>query len=436
MTNFVVPKHDHATLTFPDGFLWGTATSAHQVEGNNIHNDWWAWEQKQPKEARSELACDHCNRFEDDFDLAKSLNHNSHRLSIEWSRIEPVEGQFDETEIEHYKKVLQSLKQKGFTVMLTLHHFTNPTWITDKGGWENRKTPMYFERFVDKIVPELRDWVDLWVTINEPTIYVWHNYHNPKWPFFKKNLWGEVKTYLNLVSAHKRAYKIIHRLTKNKPVGFAHNVQTYQSFHTHSLREQLGVIIADWITNYLFLFLTRGYHDFLGINYYFHHHLSCDNSFFPKEVDIRPFTKSVTDLGWEIYPEGMFSILTDMADHLPIYITECGIATSNDDRRIRFLMQYLEEINKAIKAGVNVKGFFYWSLLDNFEWADAFDPKFGLVEVDFTTLKRTPRPSAFIYADIIKCNGIRHELMKFLGHRINADDVIEIPGVGEIKEPT
>ena len=147
-------KHDHETLKFPEGFLWGSATSAHQVEGNNINSDWWEWEQKRPPRFRSGDACDQYNKYEEDFDLVKQLNHNSHRLSIEWSRIEPKEGEFDQGEIEHYKKVLKSLKDKNLTVMLTLWHFTLPKWVSDKGGWENGKTVKYFEGFVKKIVPE------------------------------------------------------------------------------------------------------------------------------------------------------------------------------------------------------------------------------------------------------------------------------------------
>lgn len=434
MAEPVVPKHDHATLNFPHDFLWGSATSAHQVEGNNIHNDWWAWEQKQPKNKRSKEACDHYSRFEEDFDLAKSLGHNAHRLSVEWSRIEPVEGEFDFHEIGHYKKVLQSLKQRGFTVMLTLHHFTNPQWLADKGGWENRKAPFYFERFVQKIVPELQDYVDMWVTINEPGIYVWMHYFSGKGPHNKLGSWKSLLTLWHFASGHKKAYRIIHKLTPGKMVGISQNTQTYDAFHRHSVREQLSVMIQDWVTNHFFYFITRGHHDFIGINYYFHHRLDADGELLPHEINPVTFSKEVSDLGWEIYPEGIFDILADMSDHLPIYITECGIATSNDDRRIRFLMQYLQEVNRAIKAGVDVRGFFYWSLLDNFEWADGFDAKFGLVEVDFATQKRTPRPSAFIYEDIIKHNGIRHDLMKFLGHRINAREVIEIPGVGKIAE--
>lgn len=420
----IIPKHDHATLNFPNGFLWGAGTSAHQVEGNNTKNDWWEWEQDKPFDLRSGQACDQYNRFEEDFNLAKSLNHNAHRLSIEWSRIEPQEGKFDLEAIDHYKKVLKALKDRGLTVMLTLHHWTNPTWLTHKGGWENNKTPWYFARFVKTIAPEIKDYVDLWITVNEPGIYVWHMYIDPQFPNAKKGWLGQIQTYRNFASAHKKAYKILHQLAPGKPVGIAQNVQSYTAYHKHSLIEQIGVMLSDLVANHGFYLLTRGYHDFLGINYYFHHRLKRDG-FLPKEVDVTQFSKDVSDLGWEIFPEGIFDVLTDLSDHVPIYITECGIATTNDDRRARFLMAYLQEVYRAIQAGVNVKGFFYWSLIDNFEWFRGFDPRFGLIDVDYQTQKRIVRPSADLYADIIKNNGLRHELMKFLGHRVSVKEVLD-----------
>ena len=169
----LLEKHDHETLNFPEGFLWGAATSAHQVEGNNIYNDWWQWEQTRPRQFRSGQACDQYNRFKEDFELAKGLNHNAHRLSIEWSRIEPKEGQFNMEAIQHYKSVLATLKEHKMAVMLTLWHFTLPEWVADLGGWENGKTAHFFERFVKKIAPLLGEYVDLWITINEPGVYVY-----------------------------------------------------------------------------------------------------------------------------------------------------------------------------------------------------------------------------------------------------------------------
>lgn len=419
-------KHDHATLKFPDGFLWGASTSAHQVEGNNIHNDWWEWEQKnQPPELRSGKACDQYNLYEQDFELARELNHNAHRLSIEWSKIEPKENEFDLKEIEHYKNVLKTLKNKGFTVMLTLWHFTLPKWVSDKGGFESGKTVNYFERFVKKIVPEIADYVDLWITLNEPGVYIFETYIDRKWPNARKSWTGQVKTFLNLAAAHRKVYKYLHKsFPAGKPVGIANNILSFEPYHKHSIIEQIAVSFNDIFLNHLFYFLTKGTHDFLGINYYFHARLKQKN-LIPQQVNTTEQTHDVSDLGWEIYPEGIFDVLTDLSGNIPIYITECGIASTNDDRRNRFLIAYLQEVARAIKAGVNVRGFFYWSLLDNFEWHLGFGPKFGLIEVDYATEKRHIKPSALVYTDIIQNNGIPHSLLRFIGHTVQAEEVLE-----------
>lgn len=410
-------KHDHAPLNFPEGFLWGTATSAYQVEGGNIYSDWEDFQS-------SGKAADQYNLYQQDFDLAKSLNHNSHRLSVEWSRIEPSEGEFNQAEIEHYVQELKYLKSLNMTVMLTLWHVTLPKWVADKGGWENSKTPKYFERFVKRIVPEISDYVDLWITLNEPGVYIYETYIAREWPHAKKNLLGQIKTFFNLTAAHKMAYKFLHScFPAGKPVGIANNIMSFEAYHKHSLTEQLAVSLNDFFINHLFYFFSKGCHDFLGINYYFHARLR-NRGLIPEKVDLMQ-THDVSDLGWEIYPEGLFDVLTDLSDDIPIYITECGIASTNDDRRNRFLITYLQEVARAIKAGVNVRGFFYWSLIDNFEWHLGFDPRFGLIKVDYKTQQRIPRPSAKVYADIIKHNSIPHSFLRFIGHTIRAEDVLE-----------
>lgn len=423
MSNPPKEKHDHETLKFPDGFLWGAATSAHQVEGNNVNSDWWDWESL-PGHARSGQACNQYNLYEQDFDLIKQLNHNAHRLSVEWSRIEPKEGEFNQAEIEHYKKVLKALKDRGLTVMLTLWHFTLPKWVAEKGGWENGRTVKYFERFVKKIVPEIAEYVDLWITLNEPGVYIYETYTASIWPHSRKSLIGQVKTFLNFTLAHRKIYKYLHsRFPAGKPVGIANNMLSFSSYHKHSIVEQLAVSLNDLFVNHLFYLFTRGTHDFLGINYYFHVRFQ-QHSLVPQAVNLQQ-THDVSDLGWEIYPEGIFDVLLDMADDIPIYITECGIASTNDDRRNRFLISYLQEVARAIKAGVNVRGFFYWSLLDNFEWHMGFEPRFGLVEVDYKTQARHIRPSALVYTDIIQHNGIPHSLLRFTGHTVQAEEVLE-----------
>src|SRR3989338_86978 len=411
-------KHDHGPLNFPTGFLWGAATSAYQVEGGNIHADWEDFKS-------AGQASDQYNLYEQDFDLAKSLNHNSHRLSIEWSRIEPSEGEFDQKEIEHYVKLLKYLKKLNFTVMLTLWHVTLPKWVADKGCWENGQTVKYFERFVKKIIPEIGEFVDLWITVNEPGVYVYETYIVRAWPHAKKSLLGQIKTLLNLASAHKKAYKALHQIyPAGKPVGMANNVMSFEAFHKHSLTEQLAVTLNDIFINHLFYFLTKGTHDFLGINYYFHVRFK-HQGLIPEPVNKLQQIHEISDLGWEVYPEGLFDVLADLSDDIPIYITECGIATTNDDRRNRFLIAYLQEVSRAIKAGVNVRGFFYWSLIDNFEWHRGFEPRFGLIEVDYSNQSRHIRPSALVYADIIQHNGIPHSLLRFIGHTVQAEEVLE-----------
>lgn len=430
MTNKTLKEnHSHQLLEFPKDFLWGAATSGHQVEGNNTNSDWWAWEQKhQPEEKRSGLADNQYHLYEDDFKLAKEFKHNSHRLSIEWSRIEPTEGVFNEEAIRHYQHELKTLQDMGFTVMLTLHHFTSPQWFMDKGGFENSKSVFYFERYVRKIVPYFKAHVDLWITINEPSVYAFCGYLIGIWPPQKKSKMKTLKVFWNLLKAHKKTYRVIHQADKNAQVGIAHNVTSFNQFHKHSLKEGLFVWIMDLINNHAPYILTgKKYHDFLGLNYYFNRYISFNGeSRIPQPVDINITKKDVSDLGWEIRPEGIFDAIMDFSDyHLPIYITENGLASTNDDRRCRFLINYLKEIYHAIATGANVAGYFHWSLLDNFEWADGFTPRFGLIAVDYKTQTRTPRPSSYIYANIIAHNGIPHYLLRFQGHTVRAEEVLD-----------
>lgn len=414
-------KHDHQLLKFPRKFLWGAATSAYQVEGNNINSDWWQWEQNQPPLLRSAKAADQYNLYDHDFNLAQQLAHNSHRLSIEWARIEPGENNFDQAEINHYKAVLKSLKNHNMKAMVTLWHFTLPQWVANQGGWENRKTIDWFCRFIERLVPELQKDVDFWITLNEPGVYVYQAYVAKEWPGKHDGIFGQYRTYMNLISAHKKAYTILHRLNPNIPVGVAQNIQSYEASHIHSIREQVSVMFSDFVANHLFHTLTKGYHDFIGVNYYFHHRYVTEKGFVPELVNVGDASRDASDLGWEIYPEGIFDVLIDLKDHLPIYITECGVASTNDDRRTRFLISYLKEVYHAITAGVDIRGFFYWSLIDNFEWHRGLDPRFGLIEVDYKTQKRTVRPSAYVYQEIIKNNGIPHKLLKLLGHTLQVE---------------
>ncbi len=345
------PVHDHQTLKFPEGFLWGAATSAFQTEGENIYSDWWDWEQKNlPEINRSRLSANSYNLYEEDFKIAEKLNLNAFRLSLEWSRIEPIEGEFNDAEIEHYKKVLESLNSKGIKIALTLHHFSNPLWFAKLGGWTNGKSSFYFERFVKRIVPEFKKYVDLWITINEPTSYSYLAYRTKVFPPAKKSWWSFFRSLLNMAAAHKKAYKTIHALDSQAKVGFANNVTSYSAFHEHKLFSSIWVYLANFFVNHFFYVLLGKTNDFLGLNYYMNKYITeAPDSAIPDLVDIKKGQADISDLGWEIFPEGLFKVLMDFSDYkLPIYITENGIASTNDDRRVRFLLSYLKEVYHGI----------------------------------------------------------------------------------------
>src|SRR3989339_804513 len=337
-----VPKKEKI-LEFPDGFLWGTSTSAYQIEGN-IRNDWSIWEKsykrinnlqkngKNIKDFTAGQACDSYNRYSEDFDLALALNNNIVRFGIEWSRIEPKIGTWSVKEIQHYHNVFKAAKERGLKTVVTLWHWTNPIWLSRINGWTNPETVKHFPKARVGFT-KLR------------------NYFEPA------NRWNPV--------------------------------------------EQIISRTMNFFSNELFINKTKKYLDFVGIDYYFHDRI----------VWYPPFIKNknieVTDTGWEIYPEGIYHVLKSLQKlKKPIIIMENGIADQEDKYREVFIKEHLYYIHKAIQEGVPVKGYLYWSLLDNFEWSLGWEPKFGLFSVDRETFKRRPRPSAFKYADICKNNKV------------------------------
>jgi len=423
---------------FPRGLLWGTATSSYQVEGGNYNADWAEFEKTAGNIEDSSvcgLGVDHYNRYKEDFAIAKNqLHNNSHRLSVEWSRLEPNEGEWNEDEFLHYKDVLKELKSNGMTVMLTIHHFTNPLWLSKDGGFEKRRVVRRFSRFVEKVVSELGEWVDLWVTINEPMVYVYQGYILKEWPPKKSSKWGAYRTMMNMARAHKKAYKIIHRVSRKNgwacEVGIANNVSSFNVYRKHSFVDHFLAAVLDRVSNHLFYFLTgKKTHDFLGLNYYFHFRIKSTQRYVASLLG-RPLDETVdanfesSDVGWELFPHGIFDVCVDMAEYKkPIYITENGLSTDNDDQRIRSIVGYLLQLYYAIEDGADIRGYFHWSLLDNFEWAKGFEPKFGLIGVDRETMKRMPRPSSEIYGLIAHGNAIEHDFLRFLGH--GTHDILE-----------
>jgi beta-glucosidase len=375
-------------LKFPDKFYWGTATSAYQVEGG-IKNDW----SKAGPHYDAGIACDHYNRFEEDFDLAKSMNNNAHRFSIEWARIEPEEGKFDQNEIEHYRKVILALKQRELEPFVTLYHWPLPVWFAEQGGWLNPKAPEYFAKFTEKIVSEYRDLVKFWITFNEPNIYTLESFLQGIWPPFIKNYYKMNKVLKQLVRAHKLVYEKIHQISNQAQVGSTSCNAWYRGITK----------IANYKWNRQFFRRIKDYQDFVGINYYFTYSIWG----FLKLLNIIK-EKNKTDMGYLIVPEGIYHVLVDVRKYNePVCIFENGLADAKDEKRAKFIIDHLRWTHKAIEDGVNVRGYFHWSLLDNFEWDKRFWPRFGLIEIDYdNNLKRTPRPSSKIYAEICKNNAI------------------------------
>jgi len=381
-------------LKFPEGFLWGSATAAYQVEGGIENCDW-------SKDFPAGRACGQYNRYEEDFDLIKKLNQNVHRFSIEWSRIEPEQGRFDQKEIEHYRKVLLALKSRGIKTMVTLHHFTSPLWLARIGGWSNSKVVFYFSRFSERVFNEYQDLVDFWITINEPLVFA-PGYLLGIWPPKKRNPILFLKVIKNQISSHKKVYEVFHKLAEQKTVrvGIAKANNFFEPANSRSFLDRFSVRIARYFWNDYFLKKIKNHLDFIGLNYYSHKKVK-----FPWLA--RNDNKVVSDMGWEIYPEGIYHAAKELKDYQkPIYITENGLADAKDEKRKDSIKEHLFWVHKAIGEGLDVRGYLHWSLIDNFEWDKGFWPRFGLVEMDYKTMERKPRPSAFYYANICKENAL------------------------------
>ncbi len=423
---------DNKELKFPDGFLWGAATAAHQVEGGN-HNDWSEWElanaERLAEEAKkkwqpwqqerfpemfnpqnyiSGRACDHYHRFEEDFDIAKSLGHNAHRFSIEWSRIEPEEGKFNEEVIEHYRQVILALTAQRVEPFVTLWHWTIPVWFRDKGGWLNKDAPKYFERYVKKIAAFCGN-VNFWITLNEPAVYSSLGVIKGTQPPGSKSFLKAVKIRANFIKAHKLAYNAIHSVSDSALVGVGNSVNFFIPYK-NKVYNKILVKVVSYLENSFFKKIRKNI-DYVAFQYY----RSVDTGFRLGgsflgviENNLDPGGER-TDLGWKIYPKAIYYFLKDLQKYnLPIYITENGLADVRDEKRGKFIKDHLYWIHKAISEGADVRGYFYWSLLDNFEFVEVrgFWPRFGLVEVDYKTLDRKIRPSALEYAKICKNNSL------------------------------
>ncbi len=401
---------------FPKDFLWGAATSSHQVEGNNTKNDWWAWEREGRVKYPSGDATRHYEFFDSDFKCAFDLHHNAHRFSIEWSRIEPEEGKFNEEEIKHYQDVIFSIRKYRMVPIITLHHFTNPKWFADQGGWLNDKACDWFLRYVEKIIAIVGKEVQFWVTINEPEIFAYHGYLQGIWPPGEHSAKKAQCVLKNLIHTHKKTYLKIHQIyEKNlwpKPkVSIAKNIMVFKPclISNNPLR-YLSIFLRNRYFNNYFLEKIKGHMDFIGVNYYLREFVSVDKVFNAGIIGakcnkVHGHVKHVDAMGWDSYPQGLFEILCRLKKyHLPILITENGTCENDENLRWQFIYDHLTAVQKAIAKRIPVIGYVYWSLLDNFEWHHGFGPRFGLLEVDYDTYERKPRPSAIKLSAIYKTN--------------------------------
>jgi len=427
---------------FPDGFRWGAATSAHQVEGGNHANDWWRFEERPGAirdGARSGDACLHYQRFERDFALAAADAHTAHRLSFEWSRIEPAPGQFDAAAVAHYHEVLAALRRHGLQPLVTLHHFTNPLWIADRGGWESRDTVDRFVEFARFCAREFGGEVDWWCTVNEPEVFAFRGWSEGVWPPGTRDDGLALRVMAHQLEAHGRAYRALHEEDTRDADGDGRAAMVGFAKHLPQLEPERAWfppdVVRAWFENRVFNDavleaavtgeirlsipgapavrrrvpeLERSL-DYVGLNYYTRWKVRA----LGPEPHVARRGAALTDLGWEIYPGGLEESLVRVGRlGLPVLVTEHGFADARDAFRPRALVESLLHLARAIERGVDVRGYFHWSLMDNFEWADGYHGRFGLYRVDFTRPDR-PRErtrSAGIYARIAAANAIEPEV--------------------------
>ena len=408
------------TPAWPKGFLWGTATAAHQVEGGNIYNDWWRFEHRPGKIAHGDTSgatADHWRRVAEDIGLMKSLGANAYRFSIEWSRLEPVEGQWDDAAWTHYAEELTALHAAGQEPVVTLLHFTLPVWMAERGGVTAAGFPDRFARFAAEAAKRLGPQVKWWCTVNEPQVQMYNGYVSGYWPPAVKDNALAVKAFAGLLKAHAAAAAVLRGQDPDAYIGVASNMIWFEPANRWNVLEWVvSNTVADGF-NWAFYesikegrmqfrmpgFPTldesapelQGSVDWIGINYY-RRNLVRFKPDAPGMVDISAGPGTLSDAKVEIYPAGLLALLREgwTRYHLPIVITEYGVADSAGTYRPMFVRQHAFAIKQAIREGVDVRGAFHWSLMDNFEWAEGYGWRFGLYRLDLRTLARTPAPGS------------------------------------------
>ena len=401
---------------FPAGFLWGCATAAHQVEGGNHNSDWWEFERRGGilTGDSADPACDHYNRFRDDFRLLASMHNNAHRLSVEWSRVEPAPGRFDTAELAHYREVLGALREQGMAPMVTLHHFTSPAWFAQRGGWAVPGAEQAWLPFVSRAAEELGDLVAAWCTINEPNIYAVQGWIQGEFPPGRR---GDVRGFVRVLAAmargHEAAYRLLQKITPGVPVGLAHH-KWLMLPASRRRRDRIAAAAAQlfldrWPVGSRLRRVVEAPSDYVGLNHYTGSLVELAPGR-PGEQFIRRYNPPgapESDFGWAVRPEWLRIALEELKRlGKPVYVTESGIASGDDAPRQEFLLQVLGQVWEALRAGVDVRGYFHWTSMDNFEWAHGYSMRFGLIEVDRQSQERKVKPSGRLYARIAEENAL------------------------------
>jgi beta-glucosidase len=429
-------------------FLWGAATSSHQIDGDHRFNDWWAWEATGAIEGgvRSGQATGHRTKFRDDLKLAAEMGLTSYRFSFEWSWLEPEEGRWDETALQWYQDLIDTCAEFGLVPMATLHHFTLPNWLAERGGFSHKSAPVLFAKYVERVATAFGSRIPLWCTVNEPIVLAVGSYLGRFMPPAVYDPAAASRACANLLRAHVFAYDILKGYSSRREgpwrarpleVGFAHNM-------LHFLPERPLHPLEAGVTKFLSYFYNdawlnavnggrqmfglpgvmpfapqvneargRRTFDFIGVNYYTKCYvrwrprtlMEGRTAEIPVGLSFAKRKETTSDLGWAVHPRGLGHVLNSvMRFRAPVYITENGIADGQDRLRSKYLLEHLEEVARARERGCDIRGYYHWSLLDNFEWIKGFGPRFGLASVDYETLERLLRPSANLYREIIKAH--------------------------------
>ena len=414
-------KQTKPNLNFPKRFLWGAATAAHQVEGGN-HNQWTEWELENAKTRATQSPhtlddlptwdeiklqatnpdnyvsgslADHYSNYKQDFDFLTNMHMNAYRFSIEWSRIEPEEGRWDAAAITHYKNYIAELKRRDIEPVITLFHFSLPVWFVQKGGFAKRSNVKYFVRYAEKVMRELGTKVKFVITINEPEVYATESYWHANWPPAVRSKWQWWRVVNNMMHAHNQAAKVIHSLNRRYKVSIAKNsVFVYPGDDAWLTRASAAVM--QYLQDDYFIKKAIKSSDFIGVNYYFSNRVYGYRTHNPNQ--------RLSDVGWDMAPENIEYALERLWRKYkkPILITENGLADANDDSRQWWITKTIAAMSRAMENEVELIGYLHWSLIDNFEWALGKWPRFGLIEVDYETGRRTLRPSAKWFGRVIK----------------------------------